>query len=129
MLSNPSLESSEGRSVETSTLRASRSRIALAYSARFRRCNPTVPGFGCWAAYLIQRTLDMAHECVNAGPLRPRHSSRRHHAGTKLPDNLLPSFRTSRDLRWIHLLQREAAGLQPVVVADLAILRNELLIG
>ncbi len=129
MLSNPSLESSEGRSVETSTLRASRSRIALAYSARLRRCKPTVPGFGCWAAYLSSELSTWLTNVVNDSPLRARHASRRHHAGAKLPDNLFPSFRTSRDLRRIHRLQREAAGLQPVVVADLAILRNELLIG
>ena len=78
---------------------------------------------------LVQRTLDAADKCVNAGPLWPRHSGRRHHTSTKLADNLLPSFRASRDLGWIHLLQREAAGLQAVVVADLAVSRNKLLIG
>ena len=42
MLSKPSLEPSAGSSAETSTSSASRSRIALAYSVRFRRCSAGV---------------------------------------------------------------------------------------
>src|SRR5262245_4499564 len=50
MLSNPSAESSGGSSSAGSTFNASRSRIALAYSARFSRCGNGRPGFGRLAA-------------------------------------------------------------------------------
>ena len=40
MLSKPKLESSAGKSEVTSTSTASRSRMALAYSLRFRRWRP-----------------------------------------------------------------------------------------
>ena len=45
-LSKPYAESSGGSSVEGSTSSASRSRIAFAYSARFRRCRTGRPGLG-----------------------------------------------------------------------------------
>ena len=45
MLSNPLVESSDGRNLVASTSSASRSRMALAYSTRFRRCRP---GGGRW---------------------------------------------------------------------------------
>ena len=50
MLSNPRLELSAGSSVDASTSSESRSRIALAYSARFMRCSGTRPGPGDAAA-------------------------------------------------------------------------------
>ena len=50
MLSKPYAASSGGRSEVTSTSRSSRSRIAFAYSARFRRCRIGAPGLGCAAA-------------------------------------------------------------------------------
>ena len=46
MLSNPLLSSSGGRSAAASMSSARRSRIALAYSARFRRCMDVRPGRG-----------------------------------------------------------------------------------
>lgn len=50
MLSNPWLESSGGSSAETSMSTASNSRIELAYSVRFKRCNGCLPAFGLAAA-------------------------------------------------------------------------------
>jgi hypothetical protein len=50
MLSKPSLESSPGNSVPGSIGRSRRSRMAFAYSARFRRCSPVAPGLGAASA-------------------------------------------------------------------------------
>ena len=46
MLSKPNAESSAGSSDRTSTSTASRSRMTLPYSARFRRCSSGRPGLG-----------------------------------------------------------------------------------
>src|SRR5262245_171286 len=50
MLSNPYAESSGGKSDETSTSSASRSRTALPYSLRLSRLMSPRPGLGCAAA-------------------------------------------------------------------------------
>jgi hypothetical protein len=50
MLSNPYPESSTGSQSPGFTSTASRSRIALLYSARFNRCTGARPGFGLAAA-------------------------------------------------------------------------------
>ena len=47
MLSNPSLETSLGSMVLTSTSSPSIASIERAYSVRFRRWSPTLPGAGC----------------------------------------------------------------------------------
>ena len=60
MLSKPSLESSAGSRVVGSISRANRSRIELAYSVRFRRCRPVVPGFGLAAAALSKPASNCA---------------------------------------------------------------------
>ena len=57
ILSNPSLESSAGSSVDGSISRASRSRIELAYSVRLSRCKPGSPWIRFVRRGFIERRL------------------------------------------------------------------------
>ena len=67
MLSKPALESSAGRSGAGSISRASRSRIALAYSARFSRCTSGRPGWGdASAARSSCEVSETSRACLSA---------------------------------------------------------------
>jgi hypothetical protein len=63
MLSKPLLSSSAGSSEVASISSDSRSRIALAYSARFRRCKGERPGFGLASAAL---SMDVSRNDTSA---------------------------------------------------------------
>ena len=98
MLSKPSLESSAGSSACTSTSSASRSRIALAYSVRFRRCSAGVSEAGVPAdSRRSSRASSAGGERRRASrALGTRRAARRHHAGADLADDLLPHLRRRR---------------------------------
>ena len=92
MLSKPSLESSAGSSVEASISSASRSRMALAYSVRFRRCSPVVPGLGLAAAARSSAVSSLVRRNASSvGAVGARHTGRRHHPGANLAHHLFPS--------------------------------------
>ena len=63
MLSNPLLSSSAGSSPAASTSSARRSRIAFAYSVRFRRCMRVRPGRGFISA---ARSSDVSRNVARA---------------------------------------------------------------
>src|SRR6185436_5238201 len=84
MLSNPWLESSEGRNVVASMLRPSRSRIAFVYSVRFRRCRPGAGRYGAASLSIslsshAARSSRLSRSSVgppSAGGIRPERSLR-----------------------------------------------------
>ena len=116
MLSNPLLSSSGGSSAVASISSASRSRMALAYSARFRRWSAVRPGRGLGGGCAIDCALEVADESFERRGVRARHASRRHHAGAHLPDHLLPGLGGLRNVRQIRVLERQLAGLRAVVM-------------
>ena len=122
MLSNPcSSVSSAGSSARTSTSSASRSRIALAYSVRFSRWSGGRPGFGCAAAARSSPVSSDAISAATAGLVRPRAADRRHRAGAQLADDLLPDLGVLGGTGGIDRVERQAGGLQPLVVAGDAV--------
>ena len=92
MLSKPKLESSGGSSAATSpTSSASRSRIALAYSARFSRCGARRPGFGMRGGGAIECRFERSGKTVITRLVRSPHTGRRHRTGPKLSDDFFPN--------------------------------------
>ena len=73
--------------------RSSRSRIELAYSVRFRRCRPVVPGFGLSRRGTIERQppiwLQKSSSVARSGP---RHPARRHHPGANFSHHFFPQL-------------------------------------
>ena len=120
MLSKPRLESSAGSSVEESTSSASRSRIALAYSARFMRWSGARPGLGLAAAArstavsMRPRTRRAPH--ARAAWRRRAASGRRAPCGPPSPTSRRPRPRDRATA-----VRAKAAGLQPVVVTGDAV--------
>ena len=98
MLSKPSFESSAGSSALTSTSSASRSRIALAYSVRFRRWSAGASGCAPGGLARSSRASSAGGERVEHGALGPRHAARRHHARPDLADHLLPHLGVGADV-------------------------------
>ena len=111
MLSKPAAESSGGSSALTSTSSASRSRMALAYSARFRRCSAGAPGSRRRAAARSSAASSAAvNVCARRGR-RLRRAVRRHHAGAQLAHDLLPRLGVAVDVRRVRA--RRAPGRRP----------------
>ena len=79
MLSKPSPESSVGKSCVARKSTASRSRIVLLYSLRFRRRAVTRPGSGLtFAIGFLKLACQIFQQAVDLGLRRPRHAFRRH---------------------------------------------------
>ena len=126
MLSNPcSSASSAGSSVRTSTSTPRRSRIAFAYSARFRRWTAGRPGFGGRRRRTIQRRLQRRHEGDGLRRIRPRPANWRHRAGPHLADDLFPLAGVRANLRHVDVVQRQPRRLEPLVVARDAVSGQE----
>ena len=100
---------------------ASRSRMALAYSARFRRCMRRPPGTRVGGRRAIERRFEIGDEAIEPCRLRARHARRRHHAGAHLADHLLPGFRGRGHGANVHVLQRQFAGFHAIVVTGDAV--------
>ena len=112
MLSKPSLESSPGSSAAASIGRSSRSRTALPYSARFRRCSAGAPGFGAAAA-----ARSIASSIVAAKRSSVARSGRGAPLGGIMPVRTLRTTFSqvcgSRPgVRDVEHVERETAGLQ-----------------
>ncbi len=114
MLSKPNAESSGGSNARTSTSRSRRSRIAFAYSARFKRRSAGAPGFsggGC-----IERRGEPGRERVVRRRLRPQRVLRRHRASAQLADDALPKLGVLVHGLGIEVGHREAAAeFRPVM--------------
>ena len=92
LLSKPYPATSAGSIDAASISSASRSRIALRYSARFRRGSAGRPGLGCASAALSSSVSRYVTRSVGHGLVRPRPSGRRHRAGANLANDVLPGF-------------------------------------
>ena len=118
-LSKPKADTSGGSSEATSTSSASRSRIALAYSARLSRRRTGRPGRA--RAGAIQLVLEPRDQTVSGRLIGPAHAVRRHGADAQLADNLLPGLGVRLDVRDVERVERESACLQPLVVTGDAV--------
>ena len=118
MLSKPYPESSTGSHEPGFTSTASRSRIALLYSARFSRCTGARPGFGFAAAALSSVRLEERRKGRSGRGLRTRaHVGRRHLARPHLQQNLFPNLAVRRNLGQAEALKRKSAGFGLAVMA------------
>ena len=120
MLSNPAEESSGGSSALTSTSSASRSRMAFAYSARFRRCSAGAPGIEPPRRRAIERGFERRGNVSRAaaggfgafsGGIMPVRSLRTTFSQT----SAWPST------AWAQRVERQAAGLRARVVTGDAV--------
>ena len=128
MLSKPRVESSDGRYLVGSISSASRSRIAFAYSVRFRRCRPG--GGRCVDGVLVQLAFEPRRPSIQRwsrlgrgipeGGIMP---------GAKLPDHQLPLFGMIGHVRRVQLVQLQTGRLQLLVMAGYAILIQEGALG
>ena len=66
---------------------------------------------------IVQDPLERGRERVAFGLPGPRHACRRHHARPDLANDLLPHLGVRRDVGKVHLVERQACGLQARVVA------------
>ena len=121
MLSNPAAESSGGSSDAASTSSASRSRMALLYSARFSRCSAGVPANGFAAAARSICACRAVTKLVDRRTPGTRRTGRRHHPGLQLADDLFPGLRMAIDLREVRRIEREPPGFRARVVAGDAV--------
>ena len=122
MLSKPYAESSGGSSEATSTSSASRSRIALAYSARFKRCSSGRPGLGCATA---ARSSSCSSQRRSTRRRRPRRAAARPAAASCRPAACArPSPRPPPGRRRARgrSFERDARRLEALVVARDAVL-------
>ena len=76
---------------------------------------------GCAAAALSIDDSTWATRRVRSAWCRARHAGRRHLAGAHLAGHLLPGFRGRRDVRQLGAIERQVAGLEPLVVAGDAV--------
>ncbi len=123
MLSKPRVESSAGRNFVASTSSASRSRIALVYSVRLRRCRP---GAGrCGVAARSSVALHPADQRLHRRRIGTAVVGRRHQTGAKLADDFLADLRMRAEVGEVHLIEQQVRGLQPRVVAGDAVLIDD----
>ena len=93
---------------------ASRSRMALAYSARFSRCSERPARIGRRRAAVDPASPRATRPAPAAlGGVGPRHAGRRHHAAADLPDHLLPDVRVRGDVGEV----RTSSASPPVFAA------------
>ena len=125
MLSKPYEESSDGKSDVTSPMSsASRSRMALAYSVRFRRWISGRPGLGCAASPRSSAVSSNADQVLVGGIVGTLDADRRHRPGAELADDLLPHLRVRRRVGDVERIERQVAGLQAAVVAGDAVVAD-----
>ncbi len=122
MLSKPRAESSGGRSVVASISRSSRSRTALAYSVRLRRCRTTEPGLACAAALRSISASSQSRSPSYSGKGRPADSRRGHQAGAQFAHDLFPHLGVVAHAGEIQFLERKIGRLGLVVMAGDAVL-------
>ncbi len=122
-------ESSGGSSVDASTSSASRSRMALAYSARFNRWSAVRPGLGCSVAARSRRDSrnPRSVSCdARSGRGRP---VGRHGTGPNLSHNVFPKRRIVRHMIQIRAVEHDAgsrrgSGYAAVVTSDTVLIHR-----
>ena len=78
---------------------------------------------------LIDLRFEPTGETLIRGRIGPGHTGRRHGARPQLADYLFPDFGLGRNLVEVHVVQREAAGLESLVVAGDAIFVEQRTLG
>ena len=121
MLSNPELESSAGSSSAGSTSRLRRSRTALPYSARLRRCRPTRPGIGVSEIRAIELGFGPGGQAIEGGFIGAGHAGGRHHAAANLLRDFLPKLGVVAEVGGVEFFEDESAGFESLAVAGDAI--------
>src|SRR5688572_10688368 len=71
----------------------------------------------------------MRDEGIQRGARWPRHAGRRHLSAADLANDFLPRLRTGRDVRQGDRVEREPAGLRPLVVTGDAVLIDQRALG
>ena len=129
MLSNPRMELSAGSSVGGMSM-PRRSRTALAYSVRFRRCGGMRPALGAAAAARSRPVFEKRRQARRRGRLRPRPAGRRHRTGPQHVGDLLPRFRRLAEVLDVDGVEHEPGRLGPLVVArDAVLIKKRALLG
>ena len=85
------------------------------------------PGVRRQTRGVVQCAGQRGEERVALGGARSRYTGRRHHAGADLPDHLLPHICMRRHVGKLGAIQRQAAGLQSIVVTGDAVGGDRLL--
>src|SRR5262245_35398210 len=70
----------------------------------------------------IDFLLQPARQRLRGGRVGPRAAGRRHRAGAKLADDLLPDLGIGADMIEIERVERESSGLESLIVATETIL-------
>ena len=128
MLSKFALIVSSGRKSPALISSPKRSRTARAYSARFRRWNVRLPGFGLAAAALSSVASSVSTSARSVSAAGRRRAGRRHHLRAQLANHLLAGvgrLRALSDARDVEALEREIAAARAIVVAGAAIGAND----
>src|SRR5262245_36688263 len=73
----------------------------------------------------IERLLETDGEPLDRGLIGARHSLRWHHSAAEFQNDFLPDISMGGRVGRIEIIEREAAGLEPRVVAGDAILLDE----
>ena len=77
----------------------------------------------------VERSLQRAAESVVGCRLRPGPAGRRHHAAAQLLDHRLPAVGGRADIADVERVERQPAGLQPLVVAGDAVAVEQRRVG
>ncbi len=77
----------------------------------------------------VQRRFERCNQPVERRVVGARRTSRRHGARSKLADDMFPEPGVAGRVHRIRSIERDAAGLRPLIVAADAILRDELAFG
>ncbi len=101
--------------------------MALAYSARFRRCRMGLPAYG--SRSLINLRFEPTRQAIVRCQVRARHARRRHRAGAQFADHFFPDVGVCRDGAKVHGVQREPTGLEALVVTGDTIFVEDRAVG
>jgi hypothetical protein len=77
----------------------------------------------------VQRRFERRNQPVKRGVVGARRTGRRHGSRSKLADDMFPEPGVAGRVRRVRRIERDAAGLRPLIVATDAILRDELAFG
>ena len=121
MLSNPSLMSSLGSSVDDVHVEAEQVAHRVRVLGAIQPVNPHAAGIRVGGARLVERRLQVAGEGLHVGGRGPRCPWRRHHPAAQLADRALPRERVFLGMGEVEPVELELRRLQPLVVAGDAV--------
>ena len=116
----------QGRGVEVQIEQVADRVAVLGAVQPVRRLGPRVDS-GCGPA--IEHAFERGGKGVERRGVGPRHALRRHHAAVQLLQHFLPELCVEDAGGRVFVLQRQAAGLQPIAVAAHAVLLHQRAVG